>query len=217
MIEDFYLYTANENIREPETGVEWLTLMQHYKLPTRMLDFTLNKLQAIFFAIYNLKAGLSLNPTIYLLCPYSLNKKSLSQYTVLIADGPKINHMLPKTLRFKDNYRYSPIAGTGVKLSSRDKKRPIAIYTRLTNKRISGQCGTFVLMGEYTGSLATYCLNKNIVFQYKIKIKKSILSDPIKLEQYKKKILQELNDYNVNEFTSFRDLDALSSWIKNKN
>ena len=51
LFEDFQERAFPYLNREPKNGLEWLTLAQHYGIPTRLLDWTSNPLVALFFAV----------------------------------------------------------------------------------------------------------------------------------------------------------------------
>lgn len=71
----FQVYASSfmEAMPDPEDYSSWITLMQHYGLPTRLLDWSRSPLLAAFFAVFNDK-HLQEEGCIWLLDPLELNE-----------------------------------------------------------------------------------------------------------------------------------------------
>jgi len=110
---------------------EFLFLMQHYAIPTRLLDWSENFVTALYFALENEPIN---EPEIWILKPYKLNSK-----TKWIG-----NAIYNPDLDFGSNYYETFIDGkTSVEIIN-----PIAIYPLRVNQRIFNQKGFFTLHGK---------------------------------------------------------------------
>jgi hypothetical protein len=172
---------TRQGARYLDTKDKWerLAFMQHYGVPTKLMDWTTNVTAAIYFALaFNVKAEEELrDPLIWILNPFALNGKSGSRKIFDNMDDP------PE-----------------LKLESREgnkweKEFPIAIALDWRNNRIEHQQGVFTYHGtrnEPLDELVPDCVEK-------IEIRKTEIGD----------LLDHLRDAGVTHYRMLQDPDSL--------
>ena len=81
MSRDFQLNAIPFLEHHPKTYIEWMYIMQHYGLPTRLLDWTESYLNALFFALEDFSDSHH-NPCVWIFAPWSLNINTINQKTI---------------------------------------------------------------------------------------------------------------------------------------
>ena len=123
--------------RAPRDHWEWYFLMQHYRAPTRLLDWTDSALVALYFALgaSPLPKNKTGNPpAVWALNPFTLNKR-------VGFDGAVTTDWIQDTAYLPDPYS-----------GRRIPKRPIAIDPDFTMQRMLVQHSHFTLHGsDYRG------------------------------------------------------------------
>jgi len=127
----FSEYTKSAETLNMKREDDWLYLvdMQHYGIPTRLLDWTTVLGVAIAFAMYD--GNDDEDSAIYLLNPVKLNKESGIDYVRRVPENTS-------------SYDYQNMYFKGIPLKPR---KPIAIDCNFANARVAAQNGTFTVHG----------------------------------------------------------------------
>lgn len=169
----------------------WLFLMQHYGVPTRLLDWSESPLVALFFAVQDLALS-EKDGALWMLSPQKLNEAAnLSEETLkngipFFGMDEDLDPYLPKS-----------VAQAG----AQSPQRPVAAIAARNSARIAAQLGVFTIFhSDYTALDA--------------------IGDGLHLWRYripaasKPKIRAELEVLQMNQFALFPELDKAGAHVK---
>jgi len=118
----------------PKESFDWLFLMQHYGVPTRLLDWSESPLVALYFAVENLVDHGNEDGALWLLYPTELNKhahinnKEEEDYIPSFEDEELVNYSVES-----------------LKTNPRIQLLPVATIATRNNSRIQAQLGVFTI------------------------------------------------------------------------
>lgn len=212
------------------SGFDILTRMQHYGMPTRMLDISSNPLTALYFACENLKhdedgevvlISVKKNDICFYdsdkiscltnLAKLTANQKDqLSQYII----KSQKNNLAKTTLNKRDlkekvyeqflHYILNEKPYFKPRIEIKDLKNTFCVKGRLNQERIIAQSGSFLIFGLDAEAIPE---NGNDDFNvYRIRINKDD----------KKPILDELDLLNINQRTVYPSIENSAKYIKNR-
>jgi len=141
LIKDFY----------PENKFMWLSMMQHYGMATRLLDWTEEAIPAFFFALEKYFIGEEVDdndlPCVWVLKPEVMNVEvsknilSLSEEEIDINNLNKINNIMKLDPSLSEDKDKTDIT----KRAEFHNKAPFSVTSPYNTERIKAQAGTFVL------------------------------------------------------------------------
>src|SRR4051794_6584155 len=173
----------------PSDEWAWYFVMQHYKAPTRLLDWTDGALLALLFALSPSVAGepdVDGDAAVWMLDPWWLNREVLGIDGIIVPDSNGAQPYLPK---LDSEAALTPTL-------------PIAIAPTYIVRRIAVQRGNFTLFGRDPDGL-TQLGKKQSSHLVKFIIKASAI----------KRIRLDLTTSGISETTVFPDLEGLSREI----
>ena len=163
---------------------EWLFIMQHYGMPTRLLDWTESHLIALFFAVSGGRE--KTDAAIWVLHPWLLNEYALEMRTVPMSSHEKFS-------------AYS-LSKPDVPIQA---KYPAALRPVYNSIRIMAQKGVFTIHGH-----DTHGLDENKTIFPNRALKKLVID-----HNRKKDILKKLYSAGIGSFTACPELSGLCAEI----
>lgn len=189
-------------------------LMQHYKIKTRLLDWTENCLLALFFALSD-TAAKNDDAKIWILKPFELNNRTIQ----IILKSEKECKIIPsverpqnpcKILNDKGGIRLSELTRRYLKMDFESHEgedilnvyHPLSIYPQYLDERMVAQRTCFTIFGNKIDGLLSLPIGKRKVFDFIIIPNKS-----------KEPILKELKLLGIDYSSIYPDLDGLGNSI----
>ena len=174
------------------TKWEWLQLMQHYGLPTRLLDWTEGALIGLYFAVRG-RDPISV-PSVWVLDPFWLNQMSAGSNVVFTTDA------LIQT-------KGDDIANIYVSDHDELPAPPVAVIPSYFTERISAQKGHFTVHGsDRSGMTAAHQRQPEGLHLVQLKISTQAAAD----------IKADLSRAGITETSIFPDLEGLARELKDE-
>lgn len=216
------LINCPEDFEKCPSHLEKLVKMQHYGLPTRLLDITRNPLVALYFACIsrpdcygeivliavdreNIKYPQS--DTVSMLGSLPLFDYDKQMEFMQLTQDPTTDDdtFNKKVIRLIHEIRLEKPAFRP-EIKKNDLLRSVIVYALKNNNRIIKQDGAFILCGlfnEYYNSLNEY--------RYKEDGKTIIL-----MIDDKQKLLGQLDTFSINHATLFPEIECVSEYIRDQ-
>lgn len=202
------LEEKSKDFKGYKAPIEILSKMQHYDIPTRLIDVTINPYIALYFAIEDIECTMDGEVFIFDKNLYDINSKDVNLVSLLsIAEDISNKGIIDL---------YESVYGNKItedEVLDILKENKLVEFNKLlshTNERLYNQEGTFIIC---TNVVENGIINKQIK-----EISKKDVSYTIRIPfEYKAKIKEDLNTrYKISQYMVYPELPIFAKYIREK-
>ena len=221
LFKEFILRTPTDFLNE-KSGLEKLVKMQHYGLPTRLLDLTTNPLVALYFACSSQEKR---NGKVIV---FRIPKNDIKYYdsdtvSILSNIAKRPNSFSVEDIRELDITEYNKQEQISYLLheikeeksyfksiiNPKDIERVVVVKVKQSNNRIIKQSGAFLIFGINGRKSKPAIIPKEWILNLELKGVDFNIENESKVT-----ILEELNVVGINESTLFPELENQAKYLK---